>query len=207
MSEIRRHADATRRRPDSGELIRKSVHVLVSVVAVAVVWTLPPTESRIVIVVAAGAALFAEAIRRASRFAGALFDRMFGALLRAHESQGLTGATMLALGFALAVLAFPPRFAGAGILYAGVGDAASAVVGRYWGRIRYPDGKSLEGSLAFLAAAFLAGWFAPGIGLVPAAVAACVTTVLEALPSRVDDNLALPLVGAAATWAAVAILG
>lgn len=206
MSTSGRHAD-THAHPGAGELIRKTVHVVVSIVAVTMVWVLPPTEGRIVIAVAAVTALSAEAVRRGSRFAGALFDRMFGPLLRPHEGRGLTGATMLALGFALAALAFPPRFAGAGMLYAGVGDAASAVVGRHWGRIRYPDGKSLEGSLAFLVAAFLAGLVAPGIGLIPAAVAAVVTTILEGLPSRVDDNLALPLVGAAATWAAVAILG
>lgn len=195
-----------RRRPDPGELIRKLIHVLVAVVAVALVWSLPPFQGRVLMVGAALVALAAEAIRR-WRPAAVVFARLFGRLLRPHEATGITGATMLALGFALAVLAFPPHFAGAGILYAGVGDAASAVVGRYWGRLRYPDGKSLEGSLAFLAAALAAGWVSPGIGIVPAAVAAGATTILEGLPSRVDDNLALPLVGAAATWVATAILG
>ncbi len=127
-------------------------------------------------------------------------------MLRPRETTGLTGATTLALGFLIAGLLFAPRFAGAGILFAGVGDAASALVGRAWGRTRFPGGKSLEGSLAFLLAAFAAGWVAPGIPVLTAALAALVTTLVEALPSAIDDNLTLPLAGAAAAWAAGALL-
>jgi len=189
-----------------GELARKSIHVAVSIIAVAIVWLTPALTGRTILALAVLLALSVEIARRLNTPIARGFRRGLGPLLREHETRGLTGATMLALGFLIAAMTFSPHFAGAGMLYAGVGDAASALVGRRWGSLRFPWGKSVQGSAAFFAAAVAAGWIAPEIAPLPAVVAALAATLLESLPTPIDDNLILPIAGALATWAAVALV-
>jgi dolichol kinase len=189
-----------------GELARKLIHVGASIIAVAVVWLTPPLTGRTMLACAVFIALAVEIARRLSGNVARGFLRSFGPLLRAHETHALTGATMLALGFLIAALLFPPHVAGVGMLYAGVGDAASALVGRRWGGLRFPWGKSVQGSAAFFVAAIAAGWVAPEIAFRPALAAALAATLFESLPTLIDDNLILPVVGALAAWAAVALI-
>ncbi|MEJ2214973.1 MAG: hypothetical protein P8099_00020 [Gemmatimonadota bacterium] len=189
-----------------GELARKLIHVGASVIAVGIVWIAPPLTGRTMLACAVFLALAVEIARRLSTTVARRFLHSLGPLLRRHETHGLTGATMLALGFLFAALAFPPQFAGVGMLYAGVGDAAGALVGRRWGGLRFPWGKSVQGSVAFFLAAVAAGWIAPEVAFFPALVAALATTLFESLPTVIDDNLMLPIVGALATWAAVALI-
>ncbi|MGH7302651.1 MAG: diacylglycerol/polyprenol kinase family protein [Candidatus Rokuibacteriota bacterium] len=88
-----------------------------------------------------------------------------------------------------------------GLLPLMLADPAAALVGRRWGRHRYriPGGvKSLEGSVAFFAIAFLcvAGALV-GAGELPSlatvAAFALFLTVVEALAARGLDNLLVPL--------------
>ncbi len=177
------------------EVIRKGIHVLLSLVAAAVVWLLPPLEAAVVFAGATLAALVVEVMRRTSGSVSGLFQHWLGPLLRAREDERLTGATTLALGYTLAALVFPGTAALAGILVAGLADAVSAVVGKTFGRIRYPGGKSVEGSVAFFIAvvAILVPLGDPG----RAALVALILTILEAPSLSVDDNLFMPLATAA----------
>lgn len=178
-----------------GEAARKSIHVLLSLGVAALVWRLPPTAAAATLAGATAVALTVEAARRASRRFDHAFHARLGVMLRPAESRRITGATTLALGYTAAAVLLPGLPALAGILFAGVADAVAAVVGRRWGRHRYPGGKSVEGSLAFLAiAAMLAGVL--GAGPMAAATVAVVMTIIEAPTLRVDDNLYLPLAGA-----------
>jgi dolichol kinase len=151
-------------------------------------------------VVLAGAtalALAVELARRTSSALAARFLALLGPLLRTGETGRLTGATSLAIGYTLAAVLLPGQPAVAGILFAGVGDAGAAVVGKRYGRVRYPGGKSLEGSLAFLALCFLIAMLVTGLGPWASLAAAAALTLLEAPSLRADDNLYLPLAGAA----------
>lgn len=179
-----------------GEAARKSIHVGASLVAALVVWRLPAIPAATVLASAAAIALVTEVLRRSSRRFADAFQATLGSMLRGRERGGLTGATTLALGYTIAAVALPGRAAMAGILFTGVADALAAVVGRHWGRRRYPGGKSVEGSVAFLVSAALIAWALgapPGVAL----AAAVALTLLEALTLPVDDNLYLPVVGAA----------
>jgi dolichol kinase len=177
------------------EVIRKGIHVLLSLVAATVVWRLPPLEAATVLAGAALVALTVEVTRRTSSRVSSLFQHWLAPLLRTGEHHRLTGATTLALGYTLASLIFPGTATLLGILVAGIGDAVAAVIGKRFGRVRYPGGKSLEGSLAFLVVVLLLllPLGDPGrAGLVAFAI-----TVLEAPDIAVDDNLYLPLATAA----------
>lgn len=192
--------------PQPEETARKAIHIVAALVATGIAWRAP---ERVATTILAGAALLALTIEVARLYiapARRVFYRVVGFMLRPHERCRITGATTLALGFAGAILLFPPHMAAVGFLYAGVGDAAAALIGRRFGRHRTARGKSLEGSVAFFLVAVLAGWATPGIGLLPATCAAFATTLLEAGSLPIDDNLYLPAAGAAATWAAVALL-
>lgn len=180
------------------EATRKSVHVLVSLVAAAVVWTLPEVVAAITIAGATFVALSVETARRSSDAFGRLFEQHLGHLLRPRERGRLTGATMLAIAYTLTVVLFPGLPALAGILVAGVADAAAAVVGKRFGRRRYPGGKSLEGSLVFLAVVVPILLLATGLPLAAVAAVALVLTATEALSLPVDDNLYLPILAALA---------
>lgn len=179
-----------------GEAARKSIHVVASLGAAAVVWRLPPMAAAAVLAGAAALALAIEVIRLVSPTFGTTFRARLGPMLRPRESRRLTGATTLAIGYTMAALLLPGRAALAGILYTGVADAIAAVVGRRWGRHRYPGGKSIEGSAAFLV---VAAAITVALGAEPTGVAAVavIVTAFEALTLRVDDNLYLPIVGAA----------
>lgn len=184
------------------EAIRKSVHVLVSLVAAVVVWTVPAEGAAVIIAGATFVALSVEAARSASRGFGRLFDRHLGHLLRAREQSRLTGATMLAIAYTVTVVLFPGLPALAGILVAGVADAAAAVAGKRFGRRRYPGGKSLEGSLVFLVVVIPILLLATGLPLIAATGVALLLTAVEALSLPVDDNLYLPIVAAFAAHVA-----
>jgi dolichol kinase len=80
-----------------------------------------------------------------------------------------------------------------GILALGVGDTMASIVGRAWGRHRWPSShadKSLQGTLGFVVSVLLCTprrlWTAPYVGCITA------TAILEAL-CLVNDNPVLPL--------------
>lgn len=189
------------------EVSRKAIHALASIAAAAVALEAPPAVTPWLFLATFFAAVAIEEARRRSPAFGRLFDRAVGGMLRSRERRGNTGATTLAAGFAIAVLLLPPTFAAAGILAAGLGDAAAALAGQYLGRHRIRSGKSLEGSLACFAAALPATWVIPGIGFAPAVIVAAVVSILEIVPVPFDDNLWLAPAAGAVAWAAAAPLG
>ena len=93
-----------------------------------------------------------------------------------------------------------------------LGDTAAALVGRRWGRTRFPNGKSLEGVIAFVAvgtagfAVFLAFRGLPLGRLLPVSLAAAVAGALAEFFEKkihVDDNFGIPLFSG---WTAVLLL-
>ncbi|HEX7051237.1 MAG TPA: hypothetical protein VF188_13605 [Longimicrobiales bacterium] len=202
MTPTRRVDRARRAGTDAREAARKAIHVVASGAAAALAATLPGRTLRPLFLGALVIAVAVEVARALNPAARRLFRRAFGPMLRAREAHGITGATTLAAGFFAAVFLAPPRFAAAGILAAGIGDAAAALVGRRYGRHRLAAGRTLEGTAACFVAALAAAYAMPGIDA-PAAVAAAATTALvEALPFPFDDNLVLPPVAAVAAVAA-----
>lgn len=189
------------------EATRKSIHVLASIIAAAVVWSLPALQTATIFAAATCVALAVEVARRTSGVFGRLFHRHLGHLLRTGEEARLTGATNLAIGYTVAVVAFPGVPALAGILVAGVADAVAAVVGKTAGRHRYRGGKSVEGSFAFLLVVTPMSLLVPGLPTAAALALALVLTATEALTLPVDDNLYLPLATAAAVQATALATG
>lgn len=189
--------------PLAREAARKAIHALAGTLAAGVVWFASPLLARATCAAALAVALLVELARLTSPRIGRTFQHLLNPMLRPAEARRLTGATTLALGIAVTVLVFPRRFAVAGLLYAALGDAAGAIVGRALGKHRLPRShKTAEGSIAVFLAAALVGRGAAALSPAAAVLAAIAVALVEAAPLRIDDNLLLPLAGAAIAWIA-----
>lgn len=125
-----------------------------------------------------------------------VFDR-FSSFIRSGERDRLTGTAPYLLGIGLSLLFYRTEIATAAICFLAFGDVAATTVGERYGRTKISGEKSLEGFLAFVAAAATAGFLLPLVdiqvmhGLV---VAGALTAAgVELLPLPVNDNLVIPL--------------
>lgn len=142
-----------------------------------------------------GGMIMLDAARLASRKANVLFFSAFKHLASPREARGPASSTWYALGILLAVAFFPLDAAVSGILVLAVADPAASYVGRRWGR-RPLLGATLEGTAAFAVVAFTILAVRHGLGV--GVVAAAVLTLAERLSWPLDDNLIVPVAGAAA---------
>ncbi len=121
----------------------------------------------------------------------------FSSFIRANEEHRLTGTAPYVLGIGLSLYLYRMDIAAAAICFLAFGDVAATTIGERYGRTKIGN-KSLEGSLAFFAAAVLAGLSLPlvGITVVPGVIltGAIVAAGVELLPLPVNDNLVIPLV-------------
>lgn len=80
------------------------------------------------------------------------------------------------------------------IVFMILGDAAAALIGMRFGRIRIASGKSLEGMLACIGTCLLFWCIFPVSGFAMALAGAVITGIFEMLPMKINDNLAVPLI-------------
>jgi dolichol kinase len=120
----------------------------------------------------------------------------------------LNGAVWMCVAAAACATLFPAPVAAAALIMQQMGDAAAAVVGRRYGRLRWPgQRKTLEGSLALAATGFASAWLLshlPIEGLTEAlpvgrlAIGAVAAAAAEAVPIPPNDNIRVPLLAGAA---------
>ncbi|KAK4686360.1 hypothetical protein P7C73_g3762, partial [Tremellales sp. Uapishka_1] len=97
-----------------------------------------------------------------------------------------------------------------GILSLGIGDALASIIGRRIGHIRWTpsSGKTVEGSIAFLASVLVSSgllWMSGAVAdfnITPYIIATTLSSLLEAFSAQ-NDNLILPVFG----WALGSLLG
>ena len=122
----------------------------------------------------------------------------FSSFIRKNEVNKLTGTAPYVLGIGLTLLLYRTDIATAAICFLAFGDVSATAVGERYGRTKISGEKSLEGTLAFVAAAVTVGLLLPltgthlmhGIMLAGAIAAAGI----ELVPLPVNDNLVIPLV-------------
>ena len=133
-------------------------------------------------------------------------------LLRRHERTQLTGTCWFSLGASLTTAAFTPALATTALVMLTLGDMAAALVGVAIGgetvvvKLGRAGKKSVEGSAAMFFVCFSVGsCVLHSFGVVmfeyvalAGAAAATVTELYCEEVAGVDDNVAIPLVSAAA---------
>jgi glycerol-3-phosphate acyltransferase PlsY len=121
----------------------------------------------------------------------------FSSFIRANEEHRLTGTGPYVLGIGLTLFLYRMDIAAAAICFLAFGDVAATTIGERYGRTKIGN-KSLEGSLAFVAAAVSAGLLLPLVGLAVAPgiilIGALVAAGAELMPLPINDNLVIPLV-------------
>jgi len=141
---------------------------------------------------------------------GNIFYKIFGTLLRKHESDSrqkkLNGATYVLIAATLSVAIFPKLITVTAFSILIISDMTSALVGKRFGRHKFFS-KSLEGSLGFFLSAMLVVLATPKIAYIPGEYvigffSAAIGALVEALPIGIDDNITIPLCVGSVMWVA-----
>ncbi len=122
----------------------------------------------------------------------------FGSFIRQNEANKLTGMVPYVLGIGLTLFFYQIGTATAAILFLACGDVMATTVGERFGKTKIVGEKSLEGTLAFVAAAILSGVLL-NLAVVPLPfglllAGAMVAAGVELLPLPVNDNLTIPVI-------------
>jgi len=176
----------------SNEVVRKAIHLSSSFLPLSY-WFLFERDLilQMVIFLSLGF-LTADYLRLKSSGIEKLFMRFFGAALRQHEKERLTGATYVFTGSVVAIFLFPKEIAVAALLILSISDTLAALIGIPFGRHKFLK-KSLEGSTAFfISSTIILVIFFPQAILMNIIIAGIVT-VAEAYPMNLDDNFLIPV--------------
>ncbi|WP_437668769.1 diacylglycerol/polyprenol kinase family protein [Sorangium sp. So ce131] len=151
-----------------------------------------------------------EVARRMSERANERLMRFFRLIAHPHERYRVNSATWYMTALLLLALFATRQTQSVGVVVLAVADPAAALIGRRFGRTRLLEGRSLEGTLAFVAAGALSAFVVlSALGPAPlaarlflAAVAGLAGAATELFSSRLDDNFTIPLAVAAAVTVA-----
>ena len=140
--------------------------------------------------------------------------KLTGPITRREEIHTYSSMVSFIIASFIAVLVFPPAIASLALLLLAFSDPAASIIGILYGEEKFHNGKSLQGSLACFAVAFItilifvSNQHLASINFISIAfVGALATTVAELSIIKVDDNFSIPILGGAATWLALALLG
>ncbi|HXH48206.1 MAG TPA: hypothetical protein VNM47_02445 [Terriglobia bacterium] len=184
--------------PDNPEVLRKILHTGMGLVALSLPWLFTSAWPVVLLASSLVALLMGIRLIRPLR-------RRLGALIY-DVGRNSWGEVYFALGVTCLFILCrnEPLLYSVPVLILTVADAASSLVGKRYGRLRYKvhgGSKSVEGSLAFLLAAFLVAEMGllllePAAGLdkiLVALVLALTLTLVEAAAGKGSDNFLVPL--------------
>ena len=209
-------SDAAPAIPYAAEVRRKALH-LGALVLPAAMLVLGHPNAAFALVPLAGLAVALDWARVRSEPVRRMLHAVFSGLMRPEEVPPLggpvvlNGATWMCVAAAVVAVLFPPGVAAAAMAMLMVGDGAAAVVGRRWGRTKWPDGlKSVEGTVAYAATAFAVGlvvvvWPGSDLTLAACAAGAVAGALVEAAPIPFNDNVRVPVLSGLAMLAVLAL--
>lgn len=183
------------------ELVRKVLHICMGLTTLTLPWLFDEIWPVLVLagITVPGLLLLRHSGRLKCRAGGVINGvNRSGSLGEIYFPLGVAGLFMLSGGDMLRYT-IP-------ILLLALADAAAALIGAYYGRLRYTtlEGyKSVEGSLAFFGVAFLSAYLpllvlsdlAPVEGLLIALILGLVMVMVEAIAWHGLDNLLIPIFG------------
>ena len=115
----------------------------------------PEQRFRFIVGVILGIAFCVEVLRAKVKRIQEMFLKAFGIMLLEREVNGPTAATFFMVAAFLVLIFYSRDIAVLCLLYLVVGDTLAFFAGKKFGRTRFSNGKSLEGTLAFVISSFL----------------------------------------------------
>lgn len=163
-----------------------------------------PVVFRYIIVISGLIAFFLELIRRYSKRINEFLKKLFKPVGKSDEAYKVSGTSYFLMGSAIAGL-FPIPYSLISIVMLALGDSWAVLVGERWGKHKWLEGKSIEGSLACFAIAFASGAVYMNLINMPISylnllLGAIVATIVEGLGKWLNDNLTMAPAAALAMW-------
>jgi len=118
---------------------------------------------------------------------------IFASIMRGAEEHKLSGATYLIAGAGITIYYFDKDVAIIALLLVSVSDAAAAIIGTAYGKVRL-WGKTLEGSTAYFAATGILLMLMQSLTLEQMLAGLFTGTLVELLPIPINDNLSMPVI-------------
>jgi dolichol kinase len=185
--------------PYKHELLRKAVHIPALIIPAGML-ILERHQSIIILGSVTFFAVSMDLLRARHTLLNRWIQKVFGLLMRPGEKAVsetgvvFNGATWALISAFLLILIFPVHVAAFSISIFLIGDAAAALAGRRFGRIKWGRGnKTVEGSLAFLLTSLIVVPIIPGVKFWTGFLACLGACLAEALPGPFNDNLRAPL--------------
>lgn len=187
--------------PYAAELKRKALHLLALVVPLSI--AVIGKQALFLLIPLTLLALAGDYFRARSEAFARFIYRIFGFMMRAEEVHPvggpivINGATWVLITATLLATVFPVRIAAGSFAMFMVCDAAAALVGRRFGRLRWGrTRRTVEGSTAFIITGFIIMALMPGFTFWVGAVSVLFAAVAEAAPGPLNDNIRVPFVAA-----------
>jgi diacylglycerol kinase (CTP) len=141
--------------------------------------------------------------------------KVFGPLMRQHETNRMSGLSYLLFGAAILLAFFDRHIITLSLLFLAVGDPVASYFGIRFGRDKLLGNKTLQGTLAaFLACTLIASvyYYLNGLMLerifIVAPVSGLIAAATELVPiGKLDDNLTCPVLSAIGLTALFYIYG
>ena len=147
--------------------------------------------------------------RRMSTRINAFLMWLFSLVSHPHEAHHVNSATWYVTSLALLSLTFNPLVCGVALAILGFSDPAAAIIGKRYGKHRFDNGRSVEGTLTFVLVGTLVATATMAIfhgdvalwrALVIAFAASTAGGLTELFSTRLDDNLGIPVSAGLAAW-------
>lgn len=141
--------------------------------------------------------------------------KIFGPVMRRHESQSISGLTYLFLGCMFLLFFFDKHIVTLTLLFLAFGDPLASFFGIRFGKDKILGNKTLQGTLgAFAVCALIAGIYYYFHNLmterllIVAPISGLIGALAELLPiGKLDDNLTFPVVGSTLLWVLFQVYG
>jgi dolichol kinase len=195
------------------EFLRKGIHMMSLSIPILYYFISKTLALQLVGAVAA-IFLILDLLRTFHKPTHRLYQKVFGKMLRNHEKtkefKALNGATWVLFSAFLCILVFPKIIAITAFAVLIISDSTAAIIGKKFGTIRF-NGKTLEGSSAFVVSAAIVVMFTPKVGYLPGEyfigiAASIVGAIAEIFSFKiVDDNFSIPISIGIVLWILYAV--
>ncbi len=180
------------------EVRRKLLHLVGLIIPLGYFFFPSEAQAKAILLGCMIIAIIVDTVRLSEPRIRQLIHGLSGAIIRPGERSTLLGSTSLLIASTVTIFIFPKEIAVAALGFLIVGDTAAALIGRKFGRVKTFRRKTLEGSIAFVAASLLVGLIIPGLEKPAIIAGAVVAAVTEAAPIHIDDNFGIPILSGVA---------